>query len=249
LVQDAELATLTPVPPDRAVRAAGSPLAPGQTFGPRYRVTNLPGVGGMGAVYRAWDAELGVDVAVKVIRPEATADPITGALLELRFKGELLLAREVTHKNVVRIHDLGEISGIKYITMSYVDGENLLAILRRRGKLPVRRALAVTRQIASGLQAAHEAGVVHRDLKPANVMIDRSGHALIMDFGIARLESNVSSKVCLRSGRSIRPCPGRSSRSCPGASRWIPAPAIRRRRSFAPSSPAWTTTATCCPGP
>jgi serine/threonine protein kinase len=106
-----------------------------------------------------------------------------------RFKRELLLAREVTHKNVVRIHDLGEIDGIKYITMSYVDGENLSAILRRRGKLPVRDALEVARQIASGLQAAHEAGVVHRDLKPANVMIDRTGRAIIMDFGIARLES------------------------------------------------------------
>jgi eukaryotic-like serine/threonine-protein kinase len=168
---------------------AGGPLVPGQTFGPRYQITRLLGAGGMGAVYQAEDSELGVTVAIKVIRPDATADSTAAALVEQRFKRELLLAREVTHKNVVRIHDLGEIGGIKYITMSYVDGENLASVLGRRGKLPVREALDIARQVASGLEAAHEAGVVHRDLKPANVMIDRHGHALIMDFGIARLQA------------------------------------------------------------
>jgi len=167
----------------------GGPLPLGQAFGPRYRITRLLGVGGMGAVYEAWDAELGVSVAIKVIRPETTADAVAAAVVEQRFKRELLLAREVTHKNVVRIHDLGEIDGVKYITMSYVDGENLAGVLRARGTLPIKEALAITRQIAAGLRAAHEAGIVHRDLKPANVMIDGGGHALIMDFGIARLES------------------------------------------------------------
>ena len=141
----------------------------------------------MGAVYQAWDAELGVTVALKTIRPGS--NPWAAAELEQRFKRELLLAREVTHKNVVRIHDLGEIEGTKYITMSYVDGWSLSALLHARGKLPVPEALGIAKQIASGLQAAHEAGVVHRDLKPANIMVDGAGHALILDFGIARLES------------------------------------------------------------
>ncbi|MGE5199751.1 MAG: serine/threonine-protein kinase, partial [Rhodospirillaceae bacterium] len=141
----------------------------------------------MGAVYQAWDSELGVTVALKTIRPGS--DLGAAAELEQRFKRELLLAREVTHKNVVRIHDLGEVEGTKYITMSYVDGWSLSALLHARSKLPVSEALGIARQVASGLQAAHEAGVVHRDLKPANVMVDTAGHALILDFGIARLES------------------------------------------------------------
>jgi eukaryotic-like serine/threonine-protein kinase len=162
-------------------------LVPGQAFGSRYRVVRQLGVGGMGAVYQAWDSELGVTVALKTIRPGS--DLGAAAELEQRFKRELLLAREVTHKNVVRIHDLGEIEGTKYITMSYVDGWSLSALLHARGKLPVPEALGIARQVASGLQAAHEAGVVHRDLKPANIMVDTAGHALILDFGIARLDS------------------------------------------------------------
>src|SRR5215475_12816625 len=98
------------------------PLAPGLAFGARYHIIRLLGSGGMGAVYHAWDAELEVSVAIKVIRPEIMADSTTAAEVERRFKRELLLARQVTHKNVVRIHDLGEIDGIKYITMSFVDG-------------------------------------------------------------------------------------------------------------------------------
>ncbi len=94
------------------------PLVPGQTFGPRYNIIRLLGIGGMGAVYHAWDAELGVAVALKVIKPEVMADALAAEEVERRLKRELVLAREVTHKNVVRIHDLGEIDGIKYITMS-----------------------------------------------------------------------------------------------------------------------------------
>jgi tetratricopeptide (TPR) repeat protein/TolB-like protein len=161
------------------------PLAPGTSFGNRYRIIRLLGAGGMGAVYQAWDDELGEAVALKVIRPEAN-DPDAVRGLERRFKRELVLARQVTHKNVVRIHDLGEIGGIKYLTMPYIQGSDLAAFLRREGKLPLPRAMAIARQIAMGLQAAHEAGVVHRDLKPANVMLDSEDRAIIMDFGIAR---------------------------------------------------------------
>jgi len=169
------------------------PLAVGQDFGSRYHIFKELGVGGMGAVYQAWDAELGVAVALKVIRPEALKDPREAQELERRFKRELLLARQVTHKGVVRIHDLGEIHGIKYITMSFVDGEDLSTVLRREGRLPIGRVLAIAREVVSGMQAAHEAGVVHRDLKPANIMIDHEDHALIMDFGIA-LSSDKAAK-------------------------------------------------------
>ena len=162
------------------------PLKPGKPFGSRYHIIRLLGLGGMGAVYQAWDEELGVAVAIKVIRPEAMADRAAAREIERRFKRELLLAREVTHKNVVRIHDLGEIGGIKYITMSYIDGTDLASIIRREGRLPAARALLILRSIIPGLVAAHAAGVVHRDLKPANIMIGKKGDALIMDFGIAR---------------------------------------------------------------
>ena len=165
---------------------ATGPLQIGQQFSPRYIIVRLLGIGGMGAVYQAWDGVLSVMVALKVIRPEVTSDPAAAREIERRFKQELLLARQVTHKNVVRIHDMGEIDGIKYITMSYIEGEDLTTALKKAGKLPVASVMAIARQIAAGLQAAHEAGVVHRDLKPANVMIEKDQHATIMDFGIAR---------------------------------------------------------------
>jgi tetratricopeptide (TPR) repeat protein len=162
------------------------PLAVGQTFGSRYHIIRLLGVGGMGAVYQAWDAELAVTVALKVIRPEVMADPKSAAEIERRFKRELLLARQVTHRNVVRIHDLGDIGGIKYITMSYVDGSDLATVLKQAGRLPPERALRIARSVVAGLVEAHKADIVHRDLKPANIMIDAEDEALIMDFGIAR---------------------------------------------------------------
>ena len=159
--------------PGGVVLPAGEsgPLAPGQSFGPRYHIIRLLGAGGMGAVYQAWDAELGVAVAIKVIRPEAMADATIAADIERRFKRELLLARQVTHKNVVRIHDIGQIEGVKYITMSYVDGVDLATTVKREGRLPVDRVLQIARSVVSGLAAAHAAGVVHRDLKPANIML------------------------------------------------------------------------------
>jgi tetratricopeptide (TPR) repeat protein len=145
----------------------------------------------MGVVYQAWDDELGVAVALKVIRTEVLHDPGTAGEVERRFKRELVLARQVTHKHVVRIHDLGELDGIKYLTMPFVEGENLADVLSHQGKIPVPQAIVIAKQVASGLGAAHEVGVVHRDLKPENVMIPADGGALIMDFGISR---SISSK-------------------------------------------------------
>ncbi|HVG55034.1 MAG TPA: protein kinase, partial [Vicinamibacterales bacterium] len=127
----------------------------------------------------------GVAVAIKVIRPEVMEDPATAEEVGRRFKRELLLARQVTHKNVVRIHDIGDIDGIKYITMSYVEGTDLASILKKDGKRPTPELLGIARSVVAGLVAAHSAGVVHRDLKPANIMISKDGEALIMDFGIA----------------------------------------------------------------
>jgi serine/threonine protein kinase/tetratricopeptide (TPR) repeat protein len=182
------LGTSPPAP--TGSRAAG-PLEVGQRFGSRYQILRQLGVGGMGAVYQAWDAELGVAVALKVIRPEVMHDVTAAQDIERRFKQELLLARQVTHKNVVRIHDLGEIDGIKYITMPYIEGQDLASVIRGE-RLPIPKVMSLARQVAAGLQAAHEAGVVHRDLKPANVMLE-GDHAIIMDFGIARSTSRVGS--------------------------------------------------------
>jgi tetratricopeptide (TPR) repeat protein len=182
-------------PPPAVLAGASGPLAPGTAFGKRYHLIRLLGMGGMGAVYQAWDEELGVSVALKVIRPEITADPVAARDIERRFKRELLLARQVTHKNVVRIHDLGQIDGIKYLTMPYIQGSDLATVLRNEGKLSVKRTIAIARQVAGGLVAAHDAGVVHRDLKPANVMIDAEDQAVIMDFGISRSVSGGGATV------------------------------------------------------
>src|SRR4051795_2892420 len=195
-------ATMTPVPRSALETRAGTstpraisevapklPLQPGAAFGTRYRILRVLGAGGMGVVYQAWDDALGVAVALKVIRPEVLEDPYAARDVERRFKRELVLARQVTHKNVVRIHDLGEINGIKYITMPYVEGSDLATTLRHAGQLTPSRALRIARGIVAGLVAAHKAGVVHRDLKPANIMIDSDGEAVIMDFGIARSTS------------------------------------------------------------
>src|SRR5256886_4490262 len=184
--RESGLSTSAPLTRTSSAKRVGVALAPGQAFGPRYHIIKLLGIGGMGAVYQAWDAELSVAVALKVIRTDAQKGASSEA--ENRLKQELLLARQVTHKHVVRIHDIGELDGIKYITMPYIQGHDLATALRCDGKLPVAHALRFARQIAAGLQAAHEAGVVHRDLKPANIMISGSGddrQALITDFGIS----------------------------------------------------------------
>jgi serine/threonine-protein kinase len=183
----------TPRPSSGAAANPFNVLAAGQTFSNRYHIIRLLGAGGMGAVYQAWDAELGISVALKVIRPDVSADSTTAIALERRFKRELLLARQVSHKHVVRIHDLGDVDGVKYITMAYLQGADLASLLRQAGRLPVARTLHYARQIAEGLGAAHEVGVVHRDLKPANIMIDQDDHAVIMDFGIAESGASTGS--------------------------------------------------------
>lgn len=148
----------------------------------RYRLLKKLGEGGMGAVYKAQDIMLGRDVALKVIKPELANHP---EILE-RFKQELILARQVTDRNVIRIFDIGETGGTKFITMEYLEGKNLHEILRERGKLDVTGAVAIMAQVANGLAAAHREGIIHRDLKPGNIMRDSSGRVVVMDFGLAR---------------------------------------------------------------
>ena len=157
-------------------------LQAGTVIGNRYEVLQTLGEGGMGAVYKAKDLELNRVIALKVIRPELAGNP---EILQ-RFKQELILARQVTDRNVIRIFDLGEASGIRYITMEYVEGLSLHQILRKQGKLPVSEAMEIMRQMLSGLQAAHREGVIHRDLKPGNIMRDAQGRVVVMDFGLAR---------------------------------------------------------------
>src|SRR5579871_6041661 len=156
-------------------------LQPGADFGPRYRIESLLGEGGMGTVYKATDKELGRTVALKLVRPEFASSPAAMA----RFRQELLLASKISHKNILRIHDLGDAGGMKFITMAYVDGQDL-GRLMERGRLPLERVLHFARQLCSALDAAHSEEVVHRDLKPNNILIDKADNVYVMDFGLAK---------------------------------------------------------------
>jgi serine/threonine protein kinase len=157
-------------------------LPEGLRIGSRYRIRRLLGIGGMGAVYRARDEELDRDVALKLIRSEIADNP---AALE-RFKREVQLSSRVTHKNVLRVYDLAESDGVKFLSMQFVDGVDLSTVLKRDGRLPVARFVRLWRQILEGLRAAHEQGVVHRDLKPQNVMVDATDRVYVTDFGLAK---------------------------------------------------------------
>jgi tetratricopeptide (TPR) repeat protein len=154
----------------------------GDILGGRYEITKLLGMGGMGAVYKAHDIEVERTVGLKVIRPDLAENP---AILA-RFKQELVLARQITHKNIIRIYDLSDADGVKFITMEFIEGEDLKTILTRQGKLPTEEAVEFLHQTCAGLSAAHAEGVIHRDLKPANIIRDPSGRVVIMDFGLAR---------------------------------------------------------------
>ncbi len=159
-------------------------LQPGQVFDGRYEIKGVLGVGGMGVVYRAWDKQLAEQVAIKTLRMDfASAEPAALA----RFKQEIRLARKITHRNVVRTHDIGEVDGLYYITMEYVEGQSLKHLIQARGSLPVNVALTVGKQLCRALEVAHEQGVIHRDIKPQNLIVEPSGTLKVMDFGIARL--------------------------------------------------------------
>ena len=157
-------------------------LRPGTVFHGRYEILGPLGRGGMGMVYKARDRRLDEVVAIKVLRPDFGGDPAMAA----RFRSEIKLARKVRHRNVCAIHDYGEDGGLLYISMEYVEGVDLKQVLKQSGALASDRGYEVAIQIAEGLQAVHDAGIIHRDLKTPNIMSDGAGIARLMDFGVAK---------------------------------------------------------------
>ena len=170
--------------------AAGT-LAPGTMVGTRYRIEAEAGEGGMGKVYRAMDLDLHRTVALKVVRPDLANSQTT---LD-QLKHEISIASQITHKNVLRVHDLGEASGVRYISMAWAEGEDLGSLLKRSAPMPESQILQLATEICEGLEAAHEQGVSHRDLKPSNILLSSGGHPCIADFGLAHsLRPNVLPK-------------------------------------------------------
>ncbi|MGD0303236.1 MAG: tetratricopeptide repeat protein [Candidatus Acidiferrales bacterium] len=157
-------------------------ITPGSDFGPRYRIESLLGQGGMGRVYKAYDKDLDRTVAVKVVREGAISQ---GDALK-RFKQELVLASRISHKNILRIHDMGAVGTLRFISMAYVEGSDLQHVIKDDPKMPLERVLNFSKQIADALAAAHAEGVVHRDLKPQNVLVDKNDQIYICDFGLAK---------------------------------------------------------------
>ena len=156
---------------------------PGTKVADRYRIVSLVGKGGMGEVYRADDLKLGHTVALKFLPAELAGDP---QRLEY-FHNEVRLTRQISHPNVCRVYDIGEVDGQHFLSMEYIDGEDLRILLRRIGRLPQDKGVQIAQQLCAGLAAAHSRGVLHRDLKPANIMLDGRGHVRITDFGLAKL--------------------------------------------------------------
>ena len=193
-------ASTAPVRVARPSRESGDALVPGTVFANRYEVKELLGTGGMGVVYRAFDRELQEPVAIKTLRPEALAGD--GVALE-RFKQEIRLARKITHRNVVRTYDLGEIGGTYYLTMEYVEGTPLKQLIATRGPLPVAVTLTIGKQLCRALEVAHEQGVIHRDIKSQNIVVEPNGFLKVMDFGIARLANRPRDKGLTQEGMSI----------------------------------------------
>jgi eukaryotic-like serine/threonine-protein kinase len=180
----------TQVPGTAASRVAGSggwsgdtaELQPGTVLAGRYEILAVLGTGGMGSVYKAQDRELDRQVALKVIRPELARN----AAIVDRFKQEIRLSHKVTHRNVVRMYDLSEDAGMRFVTMELVAGRDLRSIIEENGKLPVDQAADILQQICYALETAHNEGILHRDLKPQNVMVEEQGRVVVMDFGLAR---------------------------------------------------------------
>src|SRR5690348_17772865 len=170
-----------------SLRAESGRILPGTLLAERYRIVALIGRGGMGEVYRAEDLKLDQDVALKFLPEKLVQD---GAALA-RFHREVRIARDISHANVCRVFDIGEANGVPFISMEYVDGEDLSTLLRRIGRLPQDKALEIARQLCAGIAAAHEPGVLHRDLKPSNVMLDDRGKVRIMDFGLAGIATEI----------------------------------------------------------
>lgn len=168
----------------------GGRFVAGTVLANRYRILGLIGRGGMGEVYKAEDLELNQTVALKFLPESFAADKSALA----RFRGEVRNARQVAHPNVCRVFDIGEADGVYYLSMEYLDGDDLAQLLRRIGRLPSDKAVEISRQICLGLHAIHDAGILHRDLKPANIIIDSRGKARITDFGIAGIEQEILSK-------------------------------------------------------
>ncbi len=170
---------------------AANRFLPGSIVAGRYRLVGLLGRGGMGEVYRADDLTLDQPVALKFL-PEGVAANNTRLA---QFHNELRVARTVSHKNVCRLYDLGDTDGRRFLTMEYVDGEDLSSALRRFGRMPPDKAIQIARQLCAGVSAAHERGVLHRDLKPANVMLDGNGDVRITDFGIAIAAADAGAEI------------------------------------------------------
>src|SRR3984893_12042848 len=165
----------------------GGRFVPGQILAGRYRIVALAGRGGMGEVYRAEDLTLSQVVAIKFL-PEALSEDASALA---RFHSEVRIARQVSHPNVCRMFDIGDADGLTFLTMEYVDGEDLSSLVRRVGRLSTDKATEIARQTCAGLAAAHDRGVVHRDLKPANVMLDSAGTIRITDFGLAAIAATI----------------------------------------------------------
>ena len=183
-----------------ATAAMTGALLPGQSLGVRYEIEAVLGAGGMGTVYRAVDRELQEVVAIKTLKPEMLSSD-TSALE--RFKSEIRLARKISHRNVVRTHDLGEARGLYFITMEYVEGTSLKDLVGARGRLPVHVMLPIAKQLCRALEVAHDAGVIHRDIKPQNMVVENDGTLKVMDFGIARLATRAPTQGLTQAGMVI----------------------------------------------